>query len=129
MRSLLAEWAGALGAVLAALCCSGNALLVATLSALGLGFIRNDAILWPAMLLSLAVALWALWRARKTTGTRLPFALAGASAVSLAAGVIVVHGPPAMTMIYAGSAGLLTATIWNVVARRRCRERPLYASA
>jgi hypothetical protein len=41
-------------------------------------------------------------------------------AVSLALGVIVVHGFPAMQMIYAGAMLLVAATIWNIVARKRC---------
>jgi hypothetical protein len=40
-------------------------------------------------------------------------------AVSLACGVIVVHGPAAMEMIYGGAAALVTATVWNTWARRR----------
>ena len=43
-------------------------------------------------------------------------------AVSLALGVIVVHGFPAMEMIYGGAILLATATGWNIVARRRCRR-------
>jgi len=34
--------------------------------------------------------------------------------MSLACGVIVVHGPPAMPMIYGGAVALVVATLWNV---------------
>ena len=38
--------------------------------------------------------------------------------ISLAGGVIVVHGPPAMEMIYGGALLLVAATLVNVWARR-----------
>jgi hypothetical protein len=41
-----------------------------------------------------------------------------AGAVSLASGVILVHGFPAMQMIYGGAIVLVMATLWNVRARR-----------
>jgi mercuric ion transport protein len=56
------------GAIGAALCCAGNGVILATLSAVGLGFLRRDAILWPVMLVSLAIPLWGFWEAR--TGSR-----------------------------------------------------------
>ena len=85
-----------------------------------LGFLRRDAVLWPLMLLSLVVAqvgFWQGWRAHRRPW---PFLLGGVSGVSLASGVIFVHGPPAMTMIYAGAVGLVLATAWNIWARRSC---------
>jgi mercuric ion transport protein len=120
MKAKLTDAAGVCGAIFAALCCAGTPLIVTGITALGLGFLRRDAILWPLMLLSLVVAqigLWQGWRAHRRPG---PFLLGGASGGSLAAGVIVIHGPPAMTMIYAGAVGLVLATVWNLWARRSC---------
>ena len=42
-----------------------------------------------------------------------------AVALSLALGVIAVHGFPAMQMIYGGAMLLVAATIWNIVPRKR----------
>ena len=67
---------------------------------------------------SLAVALWGLRAARRGDGRRGPLLLAAAGSLSLAAGIIVVHGFPAMQMIYGGSTALVAATVWNLVARR-----------
>ena len=123
MKVDIADSAGATSATLAALCCSGNAVILASLNAVGLGFLRKDAILWPLMLLSLAVALWGLWRSRAMSPRPVPIVLGSVGALSLAAGVIFVHGPPAMAMIYGGAVGLLLATLLNARARRVCAVR------
>ena len=49
------------GSVFAALCCLGFPALLSILSAIGLGFIVNDAILIPLLLLFLAVTLLGLY--------------------------------------------------------------------
>ena len=72
------------------------------------------------MLLSLAVALWGFWQGRRFHGSPGPLLLGAVGAVSLACGVIVVHGPPAMSMIYGGAIVLVVATLWNLWERRRC---------
>ena len=54
----IADVAGVLGAAAAALCCAGTPFIVAGLTALGLSFLRRDAILWPIMIASLGVAQW-----------------------------------------------------------------------
>lgn len=113
-----ADGAGALGAVLAALCCMGAPIIVGVLGAVGLSWLRQDAILWPVMFVSLAVALWGLARDRRRHGVAGPVVLAAVGAVALVAGVVFVHGPPARQLIYAGAVALIVATGWNVAARR-----------
>jgi mercuric ion transport protein len=116
----LTNAAGALGAIVAALCCAGTPLIVAALAAAGLGGLRKDAILWPIMLVSLAVATWGYWQGYRVHHGWAPLFVGVIGAVSLALGVIVVHGFPAMPMIYTGAMLLVAATIWNRVARKRC---------
>lgn len=115
----LADGAGVLGATFAALCCAGTPVIVSALAAVGLSFLRNDAILWPLMFASLAVALWGFWRGRRVHGSAGPLGLAAAGAAALVAGVVFIHGFPAKQVIWAGAAALVAATLWNV-ARRRC---------
>jgi mercuric ion transport protein len=116
----LADAAGAVGAIVAALCCAGTPLIIAALAATGLSALRKDAILWPIMLVSLAVAIWGYWQAHRIHHAWAPLAVGVSGAVSLALGVIVVHGFPAMQMIYGGAMLLVAAAIWNIVARKRC---------
>lgn len=116
-----ADSAGVIGAVFAALCCAGTPVIVSVLAAVGLSALRQDAILWPLMAVSLALALWGLagdWRAHRRSG---PLALAIAGAVALVAGVVFVHGPSARLLIDAGALALVAATLWNVRARTTCR--------
>ena len=115
----LTDAAGALGAIFAALCCAGTPLIVAAVAATGLSGLRKDAILWPIMLVSLAVAIWGYWQGHRIHHGWAPLFIGVIGAVSLALGVIVVHGFPAMPMIYAGAMLLVAATIWNIVARKR----------
>ena len=115
-----ADGAGVIGAVLAALCCAGTPIVVSVITALGLGFLRNDAILWPLMLACLAVATWGFWQGRQRHRHPGPLVLGITGAISMASGVILVHGFPAMQMIYAGAAALLAATTWNIVLKRSC---------
>lgn len=118
MRAGLRDAAGVFGAVLAALCCAGTPFIIAGLTALGLGFLRKDGILWPAMLLSLALAVTGFWQGARTHGRWGPLAIGGLGALSLAAGVIIVHGFPAMQMIYSGALTLVFGAGWNSYARR-----------
>lgn len=105
---------------MAALCCAGTPIIVGALAAVGLSFLRRDAVLWPIMLISLAVALWGFWQGWRLHRDRGPLIMGAAGAISLASGVIVVHGPPAMAMIYTGAVLLVLATCWNIGARRAC---------
>jgi mercuric ion transport protein len=114
-----ADSAGVLGAVFAALCCMGAPIIVGVLGAIGLSWLRQDAILWPLMFLSLAVALWGLARDRGRHGHGGPVVLAAAGAVALVAGVVFVHGLPARLLIYGGAIALVAATLWNIGVRRR----------
>ncbi len=119
----LADGAGVLGASFAALCCAGTPLIVSALAAVGLSFLRRDAILLPLMFASLAVALWGFWRGRRLHGSAGPLLLAIAGGVALVTGVVFIHGFPAQQVIWAGAASLVAATFWNVTARRRCLRR------
>ena len=119
-RAHLTDAAGAFGAIVAALCCAGTPLIIAALTATGLSALRKDAILWPIMAVSLAMAMWGYWQGHRVHRAWAPLVAGLIGAVSLAVGVIVVHGFPAMQMIYGGAILLVAATVWNIIARKRC---------
>lgn len=127
-RAWFADVSGAFGAIIAALCCAGTPLIVTALAAVGLSALRRDAILWPIMLFSLLVAVWGFWQGYRRHRVVGPLVFGVVGAVGLASGVIVVHGPMAMPMIYGGALVLLLATLWNVVARGRVVAAPLAVS-
>ena len=118
----VADWTGPIGSIFAALCCLGVPWLVAAISAVGLTFLRSDAILWPLMIASVLLALWGMWAGRRAHGSALPFLTGFLSGAALVAGVIFVHGFPAKELIYAGSVGLVGASLWNALARTRCER-------
>ena len=95
-RAQITDAAGALGAIVAALCCAGTPPIVAALAATGLSALRKDAILWPIMLVSLTVAIWGYWQGHRIHHAWAPLIVGVIGAVSLALGVIVVHGFPAI---------------------------------
>ena len=84
---------------------------------------RKDAILWPIMLVSLAVAIWGYRDGYRMHRTPAPIIVGTVGALSLALGVIVVHGFPAMQMIYGGAMLLVAATALNIVGMKRRRIR------
>jgi len=120
MRAGTRDAAAVAGAVLAALCCAGTPFIIGGLTALGLGFLRRDGILWPVMLLALAIAVTGFWQGARSHGRWGPLLVGGLGAVSLASGVILVHGFPAMQMIYGGGVALLAGAAWNSFERRNC---------
>lgn len=118
MKATRSGGAAVFGAVLAALCCAGTPLILTSLSAVGLGFLRRDAILLPLMAVTLFIAVTGFWRTRHCSRVRGPLVLGVVGAMALAGGVLVVHGPAAMWVISGGAVALLLATVWDVVARR-----------
>lgn len=119
----LADSAGALGAIFAALCCAGVPIILSVLAAIGLSSLRKDAILWPLMALSLVIALWGFWQGREMHRVVGPLLLAAVGAAALVGGVVFIHGPPAMTVIWTGVAALILATIWNIRERTACQRK------
>jgi mercuric ion transport protein len=115
----VADSAGVLGALFAALCCAGIPVIVGALSAVGLSFLRTDALLLPLLVVSLVVALWGLMKGRDVHGSSGPFLLGTVGGLSL---VLAVRGFG--WLLWPGTMLLIGAVIWNLVARRRSRLEP-----
>ncbi len=113
---MLKETSGTVGSVLSGACCLGYAPLIAGLSAIGAGFLVNDAILIPLFVVFLTYTVWVLWASRKVHGRAGPFYLgAGAAVVAFAALWFLTP------LAYAALAALIAANVWNIVAQRQCR--------
>ncbi len=83
------------------------------MTAIGLGFLINDRVLLPLVLVFLIITLWGLYTGWKQHGVQLPFLLGIFAAVLLI--------PSFFISAYLSSfllALLLVATIWNTVAAK-----------
>jgi mercuric ion transport protein len=112
--------AGVVAATCAALCCAGAPVILSILTATGLGFLRNDAILLPVIALALLIALWGFWRSRSVHASWGPLASGSLGAIALVCGVVALHGTVAKVFIGLGALVLLAATVWNAVLPRAC---------
>lgn len=113
MRELFKQLTSSLGAAFAALCCAGASWALAVLSAVGAGFLINDAILIPLFAALLALSLWFLHRATRAHGVRAPFYLGIAGAVVAFAGLWTW-----IAAIWAGLAALVAASFWDFLGAR-----------
>lgn len=103
------------GSLLAALCCLGTPAIVAFLTSVGAGFLINDLILLPLLAVSLFAALWGLEKGREAHRNPGPLQLGTAGAVLIPAGIFA-----GAWLVTFGAALLIIASVWNVVALRRC---------
>lgn len=113
------EISGCTGSVVAGACCLGFAPLLAGLSAVGAGFLINDAVLVPLFVASLAYTVWVLWSSRKFHGRAGPFYL-GVGAATVAFAALWFLAP----LAYVALAVLIVASIWNIVVYRQSRGMP-----
>ena len=105
---------GFLGTLFASLCCLGVSVVIAPLTAIGLGFLINDLILLPLVLVFLLITLWGLYTGWKRHGLRPPFFLGIFAAVLLIPSFFVSAYLSSLLLVV-----LLVATIWNTIAVAR----------
>ncbi len=104
---------GFLGTLFTSLCCLGVSVVIAPLTAIGLGFLINDLILLPLTLVFLLITLWGLYMGWKRHGVRPPFFLGIFSAVLLIPSFFVSAYLSSFLLVL-----LFVATIWNTIAAR-----------
>jgi mercuric ion transport protein len=107
---------GIVGATFAALCCLGIPAILSVVAALGLGFVVNDAVLMPLLLISIVILAWGLidgWRRHQN-----PAALV----IGIIAGLML-YGSAFLlrstAFAYVSIAGLIGASVLNVLSARR----------
>lgn len=110
------------GSLFAALCCLGFPALLALLSAIGLGFLVNDAILIPLLLLFLSITIAGLYLGSRRHHRREALMLGVASAVVTVVFIAVV---PKAILAGIGIAGLISASVLNVWLQRSASNRPI----
>lgn len=105
---------GIVGSFIAAACCLGLPGVVSIVAAIGLGFIINDTVLLPLMILFLALALIGLVFGYRVHRQPWPLLLGGISSVALLFFIFVQTIKPAA---YLAIAGLVLAAVLNIKAR------------
>ncbi len=101
---------GICGSLFTALCCLGFPALLSVLSAVGLGFLMNDMILFPLLVGFLALTFYGLYRGYQEHGRPRAVVLGGTSAVALLVFLFVFFSRP---LAYLSLAGLVGATLLN----------------
>lgn len=117
MNELAKQLGSMVGATFAGICCLGVGWALAALSAIGAGFLINDAVLIPLFLAFLGLSFWLLWRSARRHGNLRPLYLSGAGAAAALGGLFV---SPAV--VYAGLAAMVGASFWDF-ALLRLRQR------
>jgi mercuric ion transport protein len=102
------------GSLFTALCCLGIPALLSIVSAVGLGFLINDAILLPLLVVFLALTLYGLFRGYQKHRKPGAVLLGGGSAVALLVFLLVFFSRP---LAYLAIVGLAAASVLNVRLR------------
>lgn len=106
---------GFLGSLFAALCCIGTPALLAFLGAIGVGFLINDAILIPFLLISLGLTIWGLLLSLRIHKRPQALILSIISSIIVFSGIWI-----SKLLVYLGLIGLLGSSIWNIVLKKQC---------
>ena len=112
LRLHYADKIGLGGSIFAALCCLGFPALLSILSAIGLGFLINDAILLPLLGIFLVITLWGLFSGIRHHGKPQAFWIGLMSSFILF--VFLFINP---IISYVGVVGLIVAVVLNIVFR------------
>ena len=119
MKELLKQCASVAGATFAGMCCLGVVAALSVLTAIGAGFLINDAFLIPLYLALLALSVWLLYSSARSHNNLTPFwAGLGGAAVAFAGLWIL----PAL--VYAGLAVLIAGSVWDFWNMRTARASP-----
>jgi len=121
LKQMLKQFAGVLGAGIAAACCLGVPAVLAAMGAVGLGFLINDAYLFPLFAGFVAISLWFLFRSARGRGDLTPFWVGLAGGVVGTAGLwLLVTGLyPMPVSVYAGLGILVASGVWDALTGRR----------
>lgn len=121
MRALLKQFAGIRGAGVAAACCLGISVILSAVGAAGLGFVVQDAYLFPIFVAFVGFSLWMLYRSARRHQNLAPFWLGLGGGVFGTAGLwLLVTGVyPLPWSLYAGLAILVAGSVWDAIPARK----------
>lgn len=96
----------------------------AFLSAIGLGFLINETVLKPVLLIFLAIALFGyFWSYLKEHKNILPFIVGSLMAIALYVGrYVYISGTLNLILMYGGLIGIMAVSIWNWRLRKNSKN-------
>lgn len=125
MIEKLGQFGGVFGAAIAAACCLGVPVILGAVGAVGLGFLVQDAYLFPIFVGFIGLSLWTLYRSARKHETAsptamYPFWLGGAGALISIVGLwLTVTGiSPQNWAIYIGLTTFIAGTVWDFIIGR-----------
>lgn len=119
MKELVKQFTSVAGAGFAGACCLGVTGALSVLSAIGAGFLINDAFLIPLYLGLLGLSVWMLYSSARSHGNLAPFWTGLAGALVAFTGLWIL---PAL--VYAGLAVLIASSVWDFWNERSARASP-----
>ncbi|MGH8675650.1 MAG: MerC family mercury resistance protein [Burkholderiales bacterium] len=114
MKELMSQLLSLAGAGFAAACCAGVTAALSLFTAVGAGFLINDAVLIPLFAAMLALSVWLLYRSAHAHGDLKPFWLGLAGAVFVLSGFLLTT-----ILIYAGLGAIVVGSVWDFQNGRR----------
>lgn len=114
INQTLRQFGGVLGAVVAAACCLGIPAVLAAMGALGLGFLIDDAYLFPLFAGFVTVSLWFLFDTARRHGSLAPFWAGLAGGIGVAGLWVLITGVyPLPVSVYGGLGMLVAGSVWD----------------
>ena len=107
-KELLQQCISVAGAGFAGACCLRVTAALSILTAIGAGFLINDAILIPLYVVPMALSVWLLYRSAHAHGNLAPFWVGLSGAVVALVGLWILSA-----LVYAGLAALIASNVWD----------------
>ena len=110
---------GSAGVLACVLCCISIPGVVAVISAMGLGLLRDDRILLPAEMVSLVILIFTFTRSRATHHRNAPL-ISGMAAAALMFFGLLTPAPTGTIAALAGSVAFVGVVVWDWRLQKRC---------
>ena len=116
MKDFLGQIGSTASAAFAAACCVGASWALAALTAVGAGFLINDAVLIPLFVALLGLSLWLLFRSARAHRDLRPVYLAALGTLGALAGLWI-----STLVVFAGLGLMVASSLWDYLGARASR--------